>query len=146
METKLKGFQNPKPGLKAAPPPQRGRLTSLSLSARLYGPVLVVKGSASPRFAPWTAPGRAWGLAGFKRERGELQRGGGENPPGTRLRKGAVLQPSGTARARFTSERGHVEYLLAIGTDPSGLYSKSLGRQPPRYLSANSRILSRPSG
>ena len=32
----------------------------LSLSARLYGPVLAVKGSASPRFAPWTAPGRVW--------------------------------------------------------------------------------------
>ena len=66
METKIWGFQNPKPGSKAAPPPQRGLHPPLSLSAGLYGPGLAVKGLASPRFAPWTAPGRAWGLAVYE--------------------------------------------------------------------------------
>ena len=53
METKLK---NPKPGSKAAPPPQRGP-GPLSLSARLYGPVLAVKGRLRLAPRPWTAPG-----------------------------------------------------------------------------------------
>ena len=76
METKLK---NPKPGSEAAPPPQSG-LYPLFLSARLYGPVLAVKGSASPRFAPWTAPGRAWGLAVYEGKGGTAT--GGGSPPG----------------------------------------------------------------
>ena len=80
METKIKGFQNPKPGSKAAPPPHRGLQPPLSLSERLYGPVLAVKGSASPRFAPWTAGGPVLGDSLFMREKGELQRRG-ENPP-----------------------------------------------------------------
>ena len=76
METKLK---NPKPGSKAAPPPQRGPCP-LFLSAKLYGPVLAVKGSPLARFAPWAAPGRAWGHAVYEGKGGTAT--GGENPPG----------------------------------------------------------------
>ena len=85
VETKSK---NPKPGSKAAPPPQR-RLCSLSLSARLSGPVLAVKGSASPRSAPWTAPGRAWGLAVYE-GKGGTANGGGST--GNCLHKRAITQ------------------------------------------------------
>ena len=92
METKLK---NPKPGSKAAPPPQRGPCP-LSLSAKLYGPVLAVKGSASPRSAPWTAPGRAWGLAVYE---GKGRTATGGESTRTRLHKGAVLQHPGLGRA-----------------------------------------------
>ena len=113
METKNPGIKESKARIEGGTAAAMRPSTPLSLSAGLYGLVLAVKGSASPRFAPWTAPGRAWGLAGFKRERGELQRGERESTR-TRLRKGAVLQPSDTARVRFTSERGHVEYLLAL--------------------------------
>ena len=63
--------------------------TPLSLSAGLYGPVLAVKGSASPRSAPWTAPGRAWGLAVYEGKGGTAT--GGESTR-TRLHKGAVSQ------------------------------------------------------
>ena len=87
METNLK---NPKPGSKAAPPPQRGPCP-LSLSAKLYGPVLAVKGSASPRSAPWTAPGRAWGLAVYE-GKGKTATGGESTR--TRLHKRAISQRS----------------------------------------------------
>ena len=87
METKLK---NPKPGSKAAPPPQHGPCP-LSLSAKFYGPVLAVKGSASPRSAPWTAPGRAWGLAVYE-GKGRIATGGESTR--TRLHKRAISQRS----------------------------------------------------
>ena len=87
VETNLK---NPKPGSKAAPPPQRGPCP-LSLSAKLYGPVLAVKGSASPRSAPWTAPGRAWGLAVYE-GKGKTATGGESTR--TRLHKRAISQRS----------------------------------------------------
>ena len=90
METKLK---NPKPGSKAAPPPQRGP-GPLSLSARLYGPVLAVQGSASPRSAPWTAPGRAWGLAVYE-GKGGLR--AGSPPPGRSCTKERFCNESTTA-------------------------------------------------
>ena len=70
--------------------------TPLSLSAGLYGPVLAVKGSASPRSAPWTAPGRAWGLAVYEGKGGTAT--GGESTR-TRLHKGAVSQHPGPGRA-----------------------------------------------
>ena len=66
------------------------------LSARLYGPVLAVKGSASPRCALLTAPVRAWGLALYE-EKGELQTAGISTR--TRLHKGAVSQHYGPGRA-----------------------------------------------
>ena len=59
METKNPGISESKARIEAAPQQQRGLQPPFPLSARLYGPVLAVKGSAPPRFAPWTAPGRA---------------------------------------------------------------------------------------
>ena len=59
METKIKGFQNPKPRIEGGSAAATRPLTPLSLSARLCGPVL--------------------GDSLFMRERGELQRGGGES-------------------------------------------------------------------
>ena len=38
------------------------------------GPVLAVKGSASPRSAPWTAPGRSEGMAVYE-GKGEARTG-----------------------------------------------------------------------
>ena len=93
METKNPGIKESKARIEGGPAAAVRPSTHLSLSAGLYGLVLAVKGSASPRFASWTAPGRAWGLAGFKRERGELQRGGGENPPGRGCAKGRFCNP-----------------------------------------------------
>ena len=95
METRSREFQNPKPGSKAAPPPQTRPSTPLSLSARLYGPVLAVKGSASPCSAPLTAPGRALGFAVYEGKGGTAT--GGKSTR-TRLHKGAVLQPLGPGR------------------------------------------------
>ena len=66
--------------------------TPLSLSAGLYGPVLAVKGSASPRFAPWTAAGRAWGLAVYE--------GKGGTATGGDLHPDVVAQTSGFATPR----------------------------------------------
>ncbi len=59
MEIKIKGFQNPKPRIEGGSAAATRPLTPLSLSARLCGPVLAVKGSLR-RFAPLTAPGRSW--------------------------------------------------------------------------------------
>ena len=98
METKIRGFQNPKPGSKAAPAAATRPLTPLSLSAKWYGPVLAVKGSASPRFAPWTAPVRARGLVVYERK-GGTETGG--DPPRMRLRKRAILQQSGPERHAY---------------------------------------------
>ena len=61
METKIWGFQNRKGRIKGGSAAAMRPSTPLSLSAGLYGPVLAAKGSALPRFAPWTAAGRAWG-------------------------------------------------------------------------------------
>ena len=95
METKILGFQNRKPRIKGGSAAAMRASTPLSLSAGLYGPVLAVKGSASPRFAPWTAAGRAWGLAVYEGK-------GGTATPGistrTRLHKRAILQRSGAQR------------------------------------------------
>ena len=66
--------------------------TPLSLSAGLYGPVLAVKGSASPRFAPWTAPGQAWGLTVYE--------GKGGTANGGDLHPDAVAQTDGSAKPR----------------------------------------------
>ena len=96
METKIRGFQNPKPGSKAAPAAATRPLTPLSLSAELYGPVLAVKGSASPPFSPWTAPVRAWGLAVYEGKGGTAT--GGESAR-ARLHKRAVSQHPGPGRA-----------------------------------------------
>ena len=81
VETKIKGFQNPKPRIEGGSTAASRPSTPLSLSVGLYGPVLAVKGSASPRFAPWTAPGPGLGDSLFMREKGELQRRG--SPPRT---------------------------------------------------------------
>ena len=59
-------------------------------------PVLAIKGTASPRSAPWTAPGRAWGLAVYE-GKGGTATGGGISTR-TRLHKGAVLQHPGPGR------------------------------------------------
>ena len=59
VEIKIKGFQNPKPRTEGGSAAATRPLTPLSLSARLCGPVLAVKGSLR-RFAPLTAPGRSW--------------------------------------------------------------------------------------
>ena len=89
METTIKGFQNPKPGSKVAPPPpQRGLQPPLSLSAKLCDPVLAVKGPLR-RFAPLTAAGRPWGLAVYE--------GKGGTATGGDLRPDAVAQTSGFA-------------------------------------------------
>ena len=86
METKLK---NPKPRIEGGSTAATRPLTHpLSLSARLYGPVLAVKGSASPR---------AWGLAVYEGKGGTCNGGGISTR--TRLHKRAILQPSGTERA-----------------------------------------------
>ena len=110
METKIWGFQNPKPGSKSRrrnaalnPPP--------SLSAGLYGPGLAVKGSASPRFAPLAAPGRAWGRAVYE-GKGELQRGGDLHPD-------AVAQRSGFARPR-----GEAPLLSRIKASPPQFFEQ----------------------
>ena len=49
METKSK---NPKPRNKGGSAAATRAMPPLSLNARLYGPVLAIKGTASPRFAP----------------------------------------------------------------------------------------------
>ena len=59
METKNPGISESKAQIEGGSAAAARPSTPLSLSARLYGPVLAVKGSAPPRFAPWTAPGRA---------------------------------------------------------------------------------------
>ena len=97
VETKIRGFQNPKPGSKAAPAAATRPLTPLSLSAKWYGPVLAVKGSASPRFAPWTAPVRARGLVVYERK-GGTETGGGSP-------KDAVAQTSDSATIRPRAPR-----------------------------------------
>ena len=68
--------------------------TPLSLSAKLCGPALAVKGSASPRFAsrPMTAAGRAWGLAVYE------GRGGTAT---VRIQPGALAQRSGFATIKL---------------------------------------------
>ena len=77
METKNLGISESK-----APDRRRLRRRNaalnppLSLSAGLYGSVLAVKGSASPRSAPWTAPGRAGGLAVYEGKGGNCNGGG----------------------------------------------------------------------
>ena len=96
METKIRGFQNPKTGSKAAPTAATRPLTPLSLSAKLYGPVLAVKGSASPRFASWTAPVRAWGLAVYERKGGTATGG---------IPQDAVAQTSDSATIRPRAPR-----------------------------------------
>ena len=96
VETKIRGFQNPKTGSKAAPTAATRPLTPLSLSAKLYGPVLAVKGSASPRFASWTAPVRAWGLAVYERKGGTATGG---------IPQDAVAQTSDSATIRPRAPR-----------------------------------------
>ena len=84
VETKSK---NPKPGSKAAPPPQRARdCTARSSPSRDW-----------LRLAPHPGLLRAEpGGSLFMRERGELQRGGGSTR--TQLHKRAVLQHPGPGR------------------------------------------------
>ena len=60
METKNLAISESKARIEGVSAAATWPLTPLSRSAGLCGPVLAVKGSASPRFAPWTAPGRAW--------------------------------------------------------------------------------------
>ena len=155
METKNPGIKESKARIEGGSAAAMRPSTSLSLSAGLYGLVLAVKGSASPRFAPWTAPGRAWGLAGFKRERGELLQRGGRESTRTRLRKGAVLQPSGTARASRRSvgtsstcsllERTPLVFIQSRwDASPQGTYPPILGfyRDPlAEWLSAFRSLL-----
>ena len=79
METKIQGFQNPKPGSKAALPPQR-RLCPPFPEREIVRPGPRRQGIG---FASLRALGRLRAEPGgslFMRERGELQRG--ENPPG----------------------------------------------------------------
>ena len=86
METKLK---NPKPGSKAAPPPQRGPCPPFPEREIVRsGPRHQGYNFASLRAEP--------GDSLFMRERGELQRGGISTR--TRLHKGAILQPSSPGR------------------------------------------------
>ena len=95
METRSREFQNPNSDRKAAPPPQTRPSTPLSLSARLYGPVLAVKGSASPCSAPLTAPGRALGFAVYEGKGGTAT---GGNPPGRGCTKERFCNPSDPGR------------------------------------------------
>ena len=88
METKSK---NPKPGSKAAPPPQRGPCPPFPEHERLYGPVLAVKGSPLARIAPLTAPARAWELAVYEGKVGTAT---------VRIHQGALAQTSGSATLR----------------------------------------------
>ena len=80
METKIKGFQNPKPRIEGGSAAATRPLTPLSLGARLCGPVLAVKGSLR-RFGALDCCGPVLGDSLFMRERGELQRRG--SPPAT---------------------------------------------------------------
>ena len=89
METKIWGFQNPKLRIEGGSAATMRPSTPLSPSAGLYGPVLAVKGSAPPRSAPWTAAGRAWGIAVYEGKGGTAT--GGESTR-MRLHKGAILQ------------------------------------------------------
>ena len=89
METKIRGISESKARIKGGSAAATRPSTPLSLSARLCGPVLAVKGSASPRSAPWTASGRAWGLAVYEGKGGTATGGISTR---TRLHKGAFLQ------------------------------------------------------
>ena len=100
METKNRGISESKARIEGGSAAATRPLTHpLSLSAGLYGPVLAIKGTASPRSAPWTAPGRAWGLAVYEGKGGTAT--GGASPPGrgcTKERFCNTPDPDGISR------------------------------------------------
>ena len=76
METKIKGFQNPKPGSKAAPPPQRGRLNPPFPEREIVRPGPRRQGIGFASLRALDCSGPVLGDSLFMRERGELQRWG----------------------------------------------------------------------
>ena len=98
METKIWGFQNPKPRIEGGGGATTRPSTPLPLSAGLYGPGPRRQGIGSASLRALDGCGPSLGDSLFMRERGELQTGGRES---TRkmLHKGAVLQPPGPGRA-----------------------------------------------
>ena len=67
METKIRETRKPKPRIEGGSAAANAGHTPLSLSARLYGPVLAVKGSPLARFAPFDCSGDEPGDSLFMR-------------------------------------------------------------------------------